>query len=355
MYTRYIHIIKLVVLHTLFWTVVWLFYRYFLSYNSDSKVYVNWFSALLVPLTMISTYIMVYGLIPKYLLKKDYTQFALKSFYLLVFTCYMIAVILYACLILILDFNINLMPPMSKNFLFLLILVLLVLGAVSSITILNYNFKTISSNKELQNKILATQLQLKEQELHYLKSQIHPHFLFNTLNTIYGMAIRNSEHTPDMILRLSNLLDYILYQVNKPRVSLKEEVAHIKEYIELEKVRFKDTLKVTFTSDDIDDEIETAPMLFIPFIENAFKHGEIIDGFLRIEIRLIMEGNRLEFIVRNSVSGRDNNSGKGLGLENLSKRLDAHFPGSYSLEQYVENSYFTIHLVINNIRQIKDE
>lgn len=354
MYTRSINIIKLVVLHTIFWAAVWLFYRYFLGYNSDSKAYVNWFSALLIPLTMISTYIMVYGLIPRYLLQKDYRQFALKSFYLLVFTCYMIAVILYACLIIILDFNINLMPPMSKNFLFLLILVLLVLGAVSSITILSHNFKTISRNKELQNKILATQLQLKEQELHYLKSQIHPHFLFNTLNTIYGMAIRNSEHTPDMILRLSNLLDYILYQVSKPRVRLKEEVEHIKEYIELEKVRFKDTLKVTFTSDDIDDEIETVPMLLIPFVENAFKHGNITDGFLRIEIRLIMDGNKLEFIVRNSVSGRNNSAGEGLGLENLRKRLDAHFPDAYSLGHYIEKSYFNTHLVINHIKSIKD-
>ena len=354
MYTRHLNRIKQVLLHTIFWIVVWLFYKYFLGYNSASKAYVNWFSALLVPLTMISTYIMVYLLIPAYLLKKEYWQFALKSFYLLVFTCYMIAVILYACLIIILDFNINLMPPMSKNFLFVLILVLRVLGAVSSISILNHNLKTISSNKELQNKILATQLQLKEQELYYLKSQIHPHFLFNTLNTIYGLAIKNSEHTPDMILRLSNLLDYILYQVNKPVVSLKEEIEHIKEYIELEKVRFKDTLKVTFISDNIDDNIETAPMLLIPFIENAFKHGAIIDGYLRIEIRLKMKGDRLDFSIRNSVSEIANNSDGGLGLENLGKRLDAHFPASYILEHYVENSYFNIHLVINNIRTLKD-
>ena len=354
MYRSFLNRVKLIPLHALFWVVVWLFYKYFLGYNSDSRTYVNWFSALLVPLTMISAYIMVYGLIPGYLLKKDYRKFALKSFYLLVFTCYMIAVILYACLIIILDFNINLMPPMSKNFLFLLILVLLVLGAVSSVTILNHNFKTISRNKELQNKILATQLQLKEQELYYLKSQIHPHFLFNTLNTIYGMAIRKYDHTPDMILRLSNLLDYILYQVSKPRVRLREEVEHIKEYIELERVRFKDTLKVAFTSDEIDDKIEIAPMLLLPLVENAFKHGDITDGFLRIEIRLIMDGTKLEFIVRNSLAGRKESRGEGLGLENLKKRLDAHFPDSYSLRHFTENSYYNTHLVINNIKSIKD-
>ncbi len=101
--------------------------------------------------------------------------------------------------------------------------------------------------------MLTAQLQFKEQELHYLKKQIHPHFLFNTLNTIYGLALKQSSHTPEIILRLSNLLDYILYQVDKPRVTLKEEVMHIREYIELERIRFQDTLEIEFSSSDIDE------------------------------------------------------------------------------------------------------
>ncbi len=110
------------------------------------------------------------------------------------------------------------MPPMSKNFLFILILVYLIVGVVSFVSILNHSFETASKNRELQNKILNAQLQFKEQELLYLKRQIHPHFLFNTLNTIYGLALKQSKHTPDIIMKLSNLLDYILYQVNKPKV-----------------------------------------------------------------------------------------------------------------------------------------
>ncbi|MDX9697524.1 MAG: histidine kinase, partial [Bacteroidales bacterium] len=215
---------------------------------------------------------------------------------------------------------------MSKNFIFVLILVFIVVGIVSFISLLNQNFKTLSRNKELQNKILETQLQLKEQELHFLKMQIHPHFLFNTLNTIYGFALKQSKHTPEIILMLSNLLDYILYQVNKPRVSLKEEVLHIKEYFELERIRFQDTLKVSFAADEINEEIQIAPMLLIPFVENAFKHGNIIEGYLRVEIRTKIINNGLEFTVRNSVvDGEQNNEKGGIGLANIKKRLDLNY------------------------------
>ncbi len=237
---------------------------------------------------------------------------------------------------------------MSKNFLFILLLVFIVSGVVSFVTLLNHNFKTLSKNKELQNKILETQLQLKEQELHYLKMQIHPHFLFNTLNTIYGFALKQSVQTPEIILKLSNLLDYILYQVNKPRVSLKEEVLHIKEYIELEKIRFKDTLKVIFFSDEIDEDLQIAPMLLIPFVENAFKHGGLFEGFLRIEIKVSVSKNRLDFSIRNTFKDHENGN-SGLGLENLGKRLELHYKGNYSLETKKEGRWFNAELTINKL------
>ena len=101
--------------------------------------------------------------------------------------------------------------------------------------------------------------------------------------------LNNQMHTPEVILKLSNLLDYILYQVEKPRVSLREEVLHIKEYIELEKIRFQDTLKVEFNSIEIHEEIQIAPMLLIPLVENAFKHGGLAQGYLRIRIDILVE------------------------------------------------------------------
>jgi hypothetical protein len=244
---------------------------------------------------------------------------------------------------------------MVKNFLFILILVYLVVGIVSTVTILNHNFRTDRENKDLQNKILATQLQIKEQELHYLKMQLHPHFLFNTLNTIYGFALKQSKQTPEIILKLSNLLDYILYQIDKPRVSLKEEVLHIKEYIELEEVRFQETLKISFSSNDFDDTIEIAPMLLMPFVENAFKHGSLRDGFLLIEMDLNTQNNTLCFTIRNSVPDQEQkNGGQGIGLENIRKRLDLNYQDNYKLEKEVSAGWYAVKLTILNTNSMKD-
>ncbi|MBN2820891.1 MAG: histidine kinase [Bacteroidales bacterium] len=342
--------LKTIVFHILFWIGVWFFFFYFFSYNSDDKVYITWFSSCLLPVTMVVTYFLVYFLIPKYLLTKKYFLFGLYSFYTLVFSSYIIVLVLYGCLIFLLSFNINVMPPMSKNFLFILLLVFIVSGVVSFVTLLNHNFRAVSKNKELQNKILETQLQLKEQELHYLKMQIHPHFLFNTLNTIYGFALKQSLQTPDIILKLSNLLDYILYQVNKPRVSLKEEVLHIQEYIELEKIRFKDSLKVDFVSDEIDEATEVAPMMLIPFVENAFKHGNLIDGFLQIKVEVRIEEKQLYFSIGNTYLDQEEEERKGgIGLKNIRKRLDLNYKDRYKLGSEIKNNWYFATLIIDEL------
>jgi len=340
---------KTILFHLLFWIGVWFFFFYFFSYNSNDKVYITWFSSCLLPVTMGVTYFLVYYLIPNYLLTKKYFLFGLYSFYTLVFSSYIIVLVLYGCLIFLLSFDVNVMPPMSKNFFFILLLVFLVSGVVSFVTLLNHNFQTISKNKELQNKILETQLQLKEQELHYLKMQIHPHFLFNTLNTIYGFAMKQSVQTPEIILKLSNLLDYILYQVNKPRVSLKEEVLHIKEYIELEKIRFKDSLKVEFTADEIDEATEIAPMLLIPFVENAFKHGNLIDGFLQIQVDVKLQNKNLHFVIGNTYLNQEDERNGGIGLKNIQKRLELNYKGNFSLKSKVENNWYFSTLIINDL------
>jgi len=149
---------------------------------------------------------------------------------------------------------------------------------------------------------------------------------------------------------LSNLLDYILYQVNKPKVSLKEEVLHIKEYIELEKIRFKDTLRVLFVSGEIDEKIQIAPMLLIPFVENAFKHGSLQEGFLRIEIKVEVVNNKLDFQIRNTFQEEEmQNEKAGIGLVNIRKRLELHYQNNYELKTVKENNWFSVHLVINRL------
>lgn len=344
--------VKMVLAHLLFWVAVWFFYVYFFSYNSTGKEYILWFSSLILPVTMFATYLTVYKLITKYLLNKRYGYFALYSFYVLVATSYFIVVIIYASLIFILDFKVGFMPPMTKNFISILILVYLVVGLASLYKIVNHNLKTVARNRELQNKVLRSQLQIKEQELSYLKMQIHPHFLFNTLNTIYGYALKQSRQTPDIILKLSHLLDYILYQVTKPQVSIKEEVEHISEYIELEKIRFHDTLDINFNCDIRDENATIAPMLLIPFVENAFKHGDRINGILKVDIYLALTEESLSFKLRNSSTSlkKPNTNSGGIGLENIRKRLELLYPGQFQLKIERLENQFVAELIIENLK-----
>lgn len=353
MKAHHINLSRTIAIHLLFWTGVWFLYYYFFSYNSEDREYVIWFASLLIPLTMGVTYFAVYYLIPRFLLKENYGRFFLFSFYVLVASSYFIVLIIYGCLIFLKKWDATNIPPMMKNFFFVLMLVYLVVVIVGFVTVLNHNFRTDRKNKELQNKILTAQLQLKEQELHYLKMQIHPHFLFNTLNTIYGLAIRQSKQTPEIILRLSNLLDYILYQISKPAVGLKEEVLHIREYVELERIRFQETLRVEIDTTEIADRIKIPPMLLMPFVENAFKHGHIHDGFIRIKIKIEVTGHKLVFMICNSIDpGKQ--PGNGIGLENIRKRLELHYAENYSLEQEITASEYIIRLQIDNLTNLKN-
>ena len=343
---------KFIPFHFLFWVGVWFFFVNFFSYNSNNTSYITKFSSFLLPITMLTTYFVVYYLIPNYLLPKKYKLFALYSIYTLILSTYLIIIAIFGSFIFLSNMELQNMPPMSRNYIFILILVYLVVFIVSFVSLLSHNFKTISKNKELENKILETQLQIKDQELQYLKKQIHPHFLFNTLNTIYGFALKQSKNTPDIILKLSNLLDYILYQVSKPKVSLKEEISHIKEYIELEKIRFQDTLKVSFNSDTISDEIQISPMLLIPFVENAFKHGNLIDGYLKIDIIILFSKNNLNFTIKNTVlSDEHREESKGIGLENIKKRLDILYKDTYTLDSIQEENWHTVSLIISNLNK----
>lgn len=340
---------KTILFHILFWIGIWFFYVYFFSYNSSNKIYVIWFSSFLLPVTIATAYIFIYYLIDKFLLRQKYFRFALYSLYTLVISTYFIVLTILGTFVFLTDLKMSEMPLMSRNYIFVLILVYLTVAIISFVYVINHSLKTSAKNKELKNKILETQLLNKEQELKYLKRQIHPHFLFNTLNTIYGMSLSNSTKTPEVILKLSNLLDYILYHAQKPKVRLIDEIEHIREYIELEKMRFEDTLKISFEQKNINKELNIAPMLFLPFIENAFKHGNIFDGYLTIKIHFYQNSNALNFNIKNTNKKNFKQSdSKGLGLENIKKRLNFNYKNNYELKIVDENNWFSVKLKIFN-------
>jgi len=242
---------------------------------------------------MTISYFVVYFLVPKYLLKKLYKSFILYTIYTLILSVYAIILSVLFALVYLADLNPENASPITKTLPFIILGVFFVVLIVVTLSLILHNYKSIVKNEDLKNKILQTQLQLKEQELKLLKMQIHPHFLFNSLNTIYGFALKKGEETPKMILKLSNLLDYILYQIEKPSVSLENEIYHLQDYISLEKLRFHDTLQVNLIKESAVENINIAPMMLIPFVENSFKHGAIVNGVLVINILIKKIDNRI--------------------------------------------------------------
>lgn len=330
--------------HLLFWIGVWLFFVYFFSYNSENTTYILVFSTILLPITAATTYIIASYLIPEFLLTKNTLQFGLYLSFTMLFTTFCTLLALILSVAYIPGLRVDDMPPMSRNYAFILILVYLVVSLISFVSLWKYNLQATARNSKLHQKILETQFLLKEQELEYLKNQIHPHFLFNTLNTIYGFALKQSKETPDIILKLSDLLDYILYQVKKPRVSLQNEVNHIQQYIELEKIRFRDELEVSFGTSGVNEHIQIAPMIFLPFVENAFKHGSPVDGLFQVQVMINVEEDILFFEMKNTCTFKEHESG--IGLENIKKRLELVYPESHDVQIRHEEHFFSVKLKI---------
>ncbi|TYA59319.1 histidine kinase [Formosa maritima] len=333
-------------LHILFWCTVLLFFTYFFGSGSDNFNNTLLFSLFLMPVTIATTYVSIYKLIPEYLVTKRYWQFGLYSLYTLIISGYLIMVSIFFSLIYLANFEYTDMNPITRNILLVTTSVYLVVIVVSAFKLLKLNLIQAENTKKLETKILDTQLKLKEQELNYLKMQIHPHFLFNTLNTMYGFALKKADETPEMILKLSNLLDYLLYQVDKPFVLLTEEINHIIDYIELEKLRFNNTLDVTFHTENILESAQIAPMLLLPFIENSFKHGHIKDGVLTIKIDLSCTEEHIVFSIENT-SSKSVTSDNGIGLENMQKRLDLLYKNKYELNIDDSKNLFKVNLTLS--------
>ena len=333
-------IMKVYLFDFFFWALVWLFFFSFFSVGSQNKEFIFWFSLILSTITIVAAYYFTHQLIPKFLIQKKYKIFTLYACYALVFiVCAVLMTVVFG-FVFFFNLEFQKMPALTKNSGVIIVCVLLMIALASSFKILKYNYQSLEEKKTIENKFLQTQLKLKEQELKFLKMQIHPHFLFNTLNTIYGFALKKSDEAPDMILKLSNLLDYILYQVNKPKVFLKDEVNHIKNYIALEKSRFQDSLNIDFSNIIFNNSIQVPPMLLLPFVENAFKHGKQLDGVLTIKIKLEVKDDCLVFELENSAV-KSLNSKKGIGLENIKSRLKMIYDNEYSLKiNDNKNSFF---------------
>jgi len=203
--------------------------------------------------------------------------------------------------------------------------------------------KTDRLAKEKENENLKT-------ELSFLRSQVSPHFMFNVLNNMVALARKKSEVLEPSLIKLSSLLRYMLYETDVDKVALEKEIDYLQSYIDLQKQRFGDKVKVNVSLEVEDDRYMIEPMLLIPFVENAFKHGTGLIREAQIDIQLRAKGKQLYFTVRNRfdpASKEIKDKTSGIGLPNVRRRLNLLYGGDHSLVNTVEADCFIISLQIN--------
>jgi len=205
-------------------------------------------------------------------------------------------------------------------------------------------------SEEVKHQLMEEKL---SSELQFLKSQINPHFLFNTLNNLFGMA-RQAKAIPvaDGIAKLSNLMRYMLFDSEIDKVPIKKEIKYINDYIDLQKLRIKSTNNINIDFHILNDspELKIAPLILIPFVENAFKHGISSQNRSEIIIELKTIGNKVDFNVRNIINklrSNRNDESSGFGLKNVEKRLNLIYPNKHLLNINVEDDFYTVSLTID--------
>ncbi|HKR03706.1 MAG TPA: histidine kinase [Bacteroidia bacterium] len=198
----------------------------------------------------------------------------------------------------------------------------------------------------LKNEKILVQEKLQSEMLH-LKAQINPHFLFNSLNSIYSLTRSRSDVAPETVMRLSKILRYMLYETEKKTSSIEDELKIIDDYMELQKLRFGNSIKVNFTKSIDNNSSQVAPLLLLPLIENAFKHGSS-NGASQIDFRIELMKNNLVVQVKNPVGEPSVklNGEEGIGLSNIQRQLELLYR-DYSFQHHIDKNIFVADLQIN--------
>jgi len=308
------------------------------KYGLENAFYQSISSALLISVII---YINLLILVPKFLMIRKYV----KYIFWFLFVC-----LLYAPFFTLLNsyshelFTENTFEDKEFSINFLIsALNLVVIGFISTFLKLSkaYFFE--------QKRTHDVAKQHMQTELNFLRSQVNPHFLFNTLNNLYSLTLSKSDHAPEVVLKLSEIMRYMLYECNESTVALEKEVNYIRNYISLERLRQSKHVTVDFNlSGDIYGK-ELPPLLFVPFLENAFKHGvNTKDSFVNIDMQV--RERDLDFIVINSASTYKATAlvkkNSGIGLENIKRRLNLLYPKKHKLKIENTSNQFKVNLNI---------
>lgn len=225
-------------------------------------------------------------------------------------------------------------PFVIFSFLYFLLLIFL---------LIRWIFKQVKSIIQLKNEKAKTELQ-------HLKSQVNPHFFFNTLNNLYGLVGKDPKKAQDLILKLSDMMRYSIYEGEREFVTLEEEVAYLKNYIELHKMRYHKTIEIQFKEDIKKQGFQIMPLMFILLLENAFKHGvENLRENAFVHIELKANEKEVHFRVTNNFDASEVSEESGIGLKNLKRRLELVYPNTHSLFSKKEGNIYKAQLSLKQL------
>jgi two-component system LytT family sensor kinase len=328
-------------MHSAYWVLITGFFIYekrYLIYKASMPYFVACVAGRIVLLIIIA-YLNLQYFLPGYLLRKRYAAY---------FTAITLSVLGYLTAQSLFDFylygyvvgpmrNSNLIESLSYNFFSTLWYLGLMLALKLS---MDWYGQQLTIQKITVEKLNA--------EVNFLRAQVNPHFLFNILNNLYALTLKKSELAPDVVLKLSEMMEYMLYDSTGEKVPLEKEIGYLNNYMELERLRFSGEAVINLNINSELNGHEIAPLLLLPLVENAFKHGlgrQTKGGWLKVDIGL--KQSTLEVIVENSKPLSIINNGKGgIGLDNLQKRLDMLYPGRYSLLPEDRKDAFWVKLLI---------
>ncbi len=326
--------------HLIYWTGFVVFFAF--AWGTHDNNYLKTLEVELVnlPAKLLLVYSVIYFLFPRYLYKGKVWQFILLFFLFLFVASYLQRL---SDNHIIID---NFFPEWSKES--SLSIVQLVRAAVNfgavlaipmTVKLMEYLARVQQNEQTLANDKM-------EAELAFLKNQVQPHFLFNTLNSLYALILKKSDKSLDVVLKLSGLLRYMLYETNVPQVDLDKELESIKSYLELEKIRYGSRVDLSFNAWGSFNNKTIAPMLILPFIENSFKHStKGFNGKAMIAIEIGSKDDELILKVENSLpplNHEDDNIASGIGLQNVERRLELLYPDSHQLKIEAEDESFMV-------------
>lgn len=324
-----------VLTHVLYWLGIIFIYSAPPAYGSNNyEPLLN--KLCYLPSQLIATYALIYYQIPRFLYKEKYFRF-LGSFVLVAYATTVLAritkIYIYEPVLgadlpqdSLVDILTQITPLLGQYFFW-----------VYLIPVITLLIKLVKAHFEERQKMAQLQREKTNAEIGYLKAQLHPHFLFNTLNNLYVLTLRKSKEAPAVVRKLSDMLAYMFQEGNAHEVPICRELALIQNYIDLELLRYGDRLDLVFEHEIDDPTIGMTPLVLLSIVENAFKHGASGDiGRPQINIRLEMKKQQLQFQVFNTkpdrVQADETRYKKGIGVSNIKRQLTLIYPGRHELE-----------------------